>query len=417
MFTSYGLWPHIRARIESGPLASYVEPYVARLEERGYTRRSVRCHIRGIDILGRWLTKRKVPAEAIDAATFDRFAARFPRRRSPARPRGRLADGVCWVRTFVEFLWERGVAARAPTRTATTADRCVRAFDEYLTRVQGLSPGTRRIYVRYARRFVEATCGADALQWPALKVDDLTEFVRAQAARLAPGACRAPVTATRAFLRYLASSGEVPSGLCEAIPTVRQWKHAALPAFLSIDEVDRVLTQCRDDTPIHRRDRAIMLLLARLGVRASEVAHLCLDDIDWRQGQVTIRAGKSGKERGLPLSADVGAALVAYLQDGRPKRRHRALFLQARPPYGPLSAGAVTGVAQRALQHAGAAARRPGAHVFRHSAATRMVRGGATFKQIADVLGHARIETTTIYAKLDLAALSRVALPWPGGAR
>lgn len=198
---------------------------------------------------------------------------------------------------------------------------------------------------------------------------------------------------------------------------MRQWKHAALPAFLSIDEVDRVLTQCRDDTPIHRRDRAILLLLARLGVRASEVAHLCLDDIDWRQGQVTIRAGKSGRERGLPLSADVGAALVAYLQDGRPKRRHRALFLQARPPYGALSAGAVTCLAQRALHHADVAARRPGAHVFRHSAATRMVRGGATFKQIADVLGHARIETTAIYAKLDLAALTRVALPWPGDAR
>jgi site-specific recombinase XerD len=147
------------------------------------------------------------------------------------------------------------------------------------------------------------------------------------------------------------------------------------------------------------------------------VAGLRLDDIDWRQGHVTIQASKSGRERRLPLPTDVGSALVSYLRDGRPKRPHRAIFLQARPPYRQLSGGVVTSVAQRGLKRAGVSPLRHGAHVFRHSAATQMVRRGATFKAVADVLGHACIETTAIYAKLDVDALARVSLPWPGGVR
>ena len=143
---------------------------------------------------------------------------------------------------------------------------------------------------------------------------------------------------------------------------------------------------------------------------------LSLDDIDWRAGRILIRPGKSGRERHLPMPTDVGAALVVYLRQGRAKRPYRTLFLLACPPYTALTASGVSAVAKRVLARAGVKALRAGAHAFRHTAATQMVRGGVSFKQVADILGHARLETTAIYAKLDVDALATVALPWPGGA-
>ena len=188
-----------------------------------------------------------------------------------------------------------------------------------------------------------------------------------------------------------------------------------MPHYLTDDQLKRVLDHGGDGSPLELRDRAVLWLLARLGLRASEVAHLALDDLDWVNGRVRIVAGKSGAERSLPLLQEVGEALAAYLRSRGHVDGLSFVFLGAKPPHPrPLTAAAVTGIAQRALRRAGVAMERSGAHVFRHTAATQMVRRGATFKQVADILGHALIETTTIYAKLDVDTLSRVALPWPG---
>ena len=174
-----------------------------------------------------------------------------------------------------------------------------------------------------------------------------------------------------------------------------------------------VLVACPVDTPVGRRDLAILTVLVQLALRAGEVASLQLEDIQWRAGTVSVRGAKSHRQRLLPLSDEVGTALVKYLRDGRPHSDHRAVFLTARAPHRPLSPSAISTCAARAMERAGVSAARHGSHVFRHTAATRMLRAGATFKDIADVLGHARLETTGIYAKLDLEALARVALPWP----
>jgi site-specific recombinase XerD len=161
----------------------------------------------------------------------------------------------------------------------------------------------------------------------------------------------------------------------------------------------------------------MLLLLARLGLRAGEVVRLQLDDIDWRAGNVLIRAGKNRRERVLPLPQDVGEAAVRYLKEGRPTSPHRQTFLNLCPPHEPLSSSVVlTGVAQDVLRQAGVVSHRPGAYVFRHTIATHMVWRGTTFKEIADVLGHRSLESTTIYAKLDLPSLAQVAIAWPGGA-
>jgi site-specific recombinase XerD len=320
---------------------------------------------------------------------------------------------------FVGFLRDRGVVQSwgEPPTPSTEKDCRLQSFAAHLDLTKGLCPGTRRIYVRYAGAFLEQVFSDGALDWQRVEADDITKFVRVQAARLTPSACRGPITALRSFLRYLILVGAIRQDLLGAVPTVRQWKHAVLPGYLSLAQVETVLACFADDTAVHRRDRAIILLLARLGMRASEVAGLCLDDVDWREGLVNVRAGKSKHPRALPLPHDVGEALAIHVKArlGGDNGRRREVFLRAVPPEGPMSAGAVTCVAARALRRAGIDVPRAGAHVFRRTAATWMVRRGATFKEVADVLGHARLETTAIYAKLDLRALLDVALPWPGG--
>jgi site-specific recombinase XerD len=194
--------------------------------------------------------------------------------------------------------------------------------------------------------------------------------------------------------------------------------HAALPTRLTVAEVERVLALYTGTTPKALRNCAILVLLARLGLRAREVAGLRLDDIDWHAGRLRILPGKTHRARLLPLSEDVGQALAAYLVHGRPTSASRIIFLNWRPPFRPLAgASAISRVARRAMERAGIPARpRRGAHTFRHTVASQMVNHGASFKDVADVLGHQSLQTTGIYAKLDLEVLAAVALPWRGDA-
>jgi site-specific recombinase XerD len=189
-----------------------------------------------------------------------------------------------------------------------------------------------------------------------------------------------------------------------------------LPAALSPEELAKVLKAPCDRTAKGLRNRAILLLLARLGLRAGEVRRIGLDDVDWRQGNLLIRAGKNHHERILPLPEDVGEALIEYLRHGRPRYKGRTVFLTVDPPYRPLvSSAPISILAKQAVERSGVQTARPGAHVFRHTVATHMVCGGASFKSVSDVLGHRTLAVTGIYAKLDLASLAKIALPWPGG--
>jgi site-specific recombinase XerD len=290
----------------------------------------------------------------------------------------------------------------------------VASYDQHLERSAGLATGTRQFYCRYARLLLARHFGGQALEWTALTADHLADFVQREAARLKPSASRLPVTAVRAFVRFLVLRGVVRSGLEGAVPTIRQWQHASLPKALTPEEVQRVLSLCESETDVAVRDRAVLLLLARLGLRSGEVAALQIEHIRWSAGEILIVAGKSGRERLLPMSDEIGRALVSYLRR-RPQSDDRRVFLRALPPYRPLVPLSIGEIAARCLHRAGLPAGYSSAHVLRHTVATQMVRRGASFKQVADVLGHARLATTAIYAKLDLETLSRLALPFPGG--
>ncbi|HLB16649.1 MAG TPA: site-specific integrase [Burkholderiales bacterium] len=411
--------PHDRARLRAGPMHAHLAPFARALLAEDYRPRTVRRYLFAADAFGRWLQRRGVAVQAADDATVARYVESRGRFRCGARPRGRLPDAASGARKLLDVLRQHGVVAPRPCLVAPSdTDRWFAVYDRHLDRVAGLCEATRRMYARYARALAALRFGSAPPDWSMLTADDVAAFVRQRAQTLKPSACRLPGTATRALLRFLESSGAVREGLRGAVPAIRQWKHASLPRYLSADEVARVLAASDAATPQGRRDCAIVALLARLGLRAGEVAGLRLDDLDWTQGRVCIRGAKSGRDRSLPLAQDIGDRLVAYLRHGRPATRCRHVFLRALPPYGPLrGASSVSAIVERAARRAGIDAPRRGAHTLRHSAATWMVRRGASFKQVADVLGHARLETTGLYAKLDIDTLARVALPWPGGAR
>ncbi len=290
-------------------------------------------------------------------------------------------------------------------------------YADYLCDVVGAADATRLRYLPAVRRFIAACSGPYARDWVGLSVQLVTEFIRQEAAHRRGHGRTAPASATRSFLRFLAWRGVAPSGLDRAIPRIRRARHASLPTHLSAEQLARLLQRPAASGPAAYRDRAILSLLAGLGLRAGEVATLQLDDLDWRVGQLRLRAGKCRRERVLPLPQEVGAALAEYFRHGHPFRPDRRVFVTLTDPPRPLQTATVTALVRRHLVCAGIPlGRLSGAHMLRHTVASRMVNAGACFKEVADVLGHRSLQTTGIYAKLDLDALSGVALPWIGGA-
>jgi site-specific recombinase XerD len=303
------------------------------------------------------------------------------------------------------------------TQLVATVDPCLLGFERYLDRVRGVAPTTRSGYLRETRGFLQHVFQEADPNWSRIGPEHVASYITMRAGQLTITCRRDPITPLRAFLRYMTSEGLLSASLECAIPPIRQWKHATLPAALSPEDLAKVLAEPHERTVKGLRNRAILLLLARLGLRAGEVRRICLEDIDWRQGNLLIRAGKNHRERILPLPEDVGEALIDYLQHGRPAHKGRAIFLTLDPPYRPLvSPAPISILARQAIESAGVRTARTGAHVFRHTVATHMVCGGATFKSVSDVLGHQTLGVTGIYAKLDLSSLAKVALPWPGGA-
>lgn len=224
-------------------------------------------------------------------------------------------------------------------------------------------------------------------------------------------------TALRSFLRYVCYRGEGMPDLVAAVPTVANWSMTSLPRAISAEQVSQLLNSIDRSTAMGRRDYAILLLFARLGLRLSEVAFLELDDIDWASGSLHLLT-KGGMRNTFPLSPEVGAAIADYLRHGRPRCSSRRVFLRVRAPIGGFrSVAGIGSVVRHVIERAGVDAPTRGAHQFRHGLATRMLRHGASLTEIGDILGHRHPDTTRIYTRIDLEALRSLALPWPGGVR
>jgi integrase/recombinase XerC len=304
--------------------------------------------------------------------------------------------------------------------TAVTDDieQCLNGFDKHLANERGCAVGTRVNYLREARSFLVFAFPDLKANWEELNADQVAGFVLRRAKDLSKLSQQGPVTAIRRLLRFLTFEGKIRAGLEGAVPPLRGSRHASIPRHLSPGQLDCMLALCPSDNALDKRNRAMLLLLARLGLRAGEVFRLSLDHLDWAASAVLIRSSKTARERVLPMPEDVGGALAAYLTKGRPPSPDRLVFLSHHRPYAPLQTTAVlSDFVNSLLKQTGILAPCSGSHVLRHTLATGMVCQGATFKDVADILGHRSFTTTGIYAKLDLPTLAQVALPWPGEAQ
>ncbi|OGA43268.1 MAG: hypothetical protein A3G25_12840 [Betaproteobacteria bacterium RIFCSPLOWO2_12_FULL_63_13] len=400
--------PHTIRRLHEGPLGGYIDDYAQRLQQQGYSRQFSRDQIRSVADLSHWLQRKRLGIDGIDPPRLVRYL-RYRKRQG----RSQHCDSLA-LDKLLGLLRERGIVEdEAVPIISGPRQRVLERFEQYLLAERGLCPATLLNYIPFVSQLLSERFGEDRIRFVALRAPDITGFVQRHAYQMSPGRVRLMVTALRGFLRYLRHCGEITMDLAACVPAVASWSRSTLPKFLPPSQVQRVLDGCDRGTVTGRRDYAILLLLARLGLRAGEVAALRLEDIDWAAGQFTVRA-KGGRWTELPLPPDVGAAIAGYLQ-GRPRCASRRLFIRAHAPrIGFTNASGVCTLVKHALARAGVDSAHKGAHLFRHSLATQMLREGASLAEIGELLRHRHPNTTTIYAKVDVAALRALALPWPG---
>lgn len=404
--------PRTPLRMREGALGAYVDAFAQQLIDEGYAKASGRYALQLVANLGLWLRRRGITAPQLTTEHLDRYLEYRSRCR-----RHRSGDAAIVRRLFSLLLGQGVVAQRTPIQS-TPAERLGDEFRLYLERERRLAPATVFHYLLFARRFL-VQCFADGEpRLDGLRGADVVGFVQREAARLHhPKRSKLMTTALRSFLQYAHYRGLVSIDLRSSVPTVASWSMASLPRALSWAEVQRLLAQCERHTAVGRRNWAILLLLARLGLRAGEVVGLAFEDLDWKAGELCIPAHGGNSDR-LPIPQDVGAALADYLRHARPPCSSRRVFVRMRAPHrGFVSSVAICCIVRRALARAGLDPPHKGAHLLRHSVATRMLRQGASMAEIGQVLRHRSPQTTMIYAKVDLDVLRPLALPWPGGAQ
>jgi integrase/recombinase XerD len=409
----YDINDQLRLMRPEGPVAALIGPFADWVAEQGYQPDSLRQRIRIAADLSRWLGSHALQAPEIQNQHCDQYL-RYRRRRREVLP----GDAVA-LEQFRDYLRKQGVIApeRIASGSLTAADRCAQEFEWYLREERLLAPPTIVYYVPFAAEFLKDRFGTGPVDLSQLCGRDVISFVRRRAPRLHVKRAKLLTTALRSFLRYGCYLGQVRADLITAVPIVANWSMPLIPRAISSDQVRQVLSHIDRRTVVGRRDYAILLLLARLGLRAGEIVSLELEDIDWNASSLSVR-GKGGRCNQLPLPKDVGDAIVAYLQHGRPRTPCRRVFLRATAPLrGFLGPSAVSTVVRHALVRAGVQSPTRGAHQFRHGLASEMLRHGASLAEIGELLGHRSPETTKIYAKVDLEVLRTLALPWPGGAQ
>jgi len=391
----------------SGPLQIYTEGLWNHLLEKRYAASTAVALLRLMSHLSRWLDGRGFRQDDLTNELIEDFF-RARRRLGCTGYRTRHA-----LKPILGYLERVGFSVPIPPEPPlTTLDELLNQYGRFLLEERALQPGTIRYYRDLARTFLLEKIGSECLDLNRIKADDITSFILRYSRSYSIGSTKLVVTVLRSLFRFLHLRGCVENELAGAVPAVAGWRQSGLPKSISSHELQRLLKSCDHRTHVGRRDFAVLLLLARLGLRRGEVVTLALDDVHWREGEIVLR-GKGRKEARLPLPTDVGNAIATYVQRGRPATGSKTVFLSCRAPYRPLTGCAITGILHQASDRAGLP--RMGPHRLRHTAATQMLRQGASLSDIAQVLRHRSIDTTAIYAKVDHQRLRELALPWPGG--
>lgn len=412
MIEKFFRWPRARADVLASPAGPYLDDLTTTLVRQGFGRWEVRQRIHGAAHFSLFRTKTGVSLEELHEDLIPAFRAHLRTCRCLEWLRhGRHADvgAVAGARALMEHLrYMAVVTSPAPVPTPPDLPPLVRRFHAWMQQQRGLQDKTVRSYERVIGEVLQ-TLGDVPGDYTAASI---REFViqRTEGRSRAQGKC--VLTAMRHFLRFLIADGRCRPGLDGAVPTIAMWRLSALPRYLPAADVDRILAACNRSTPVGLRDRAVLLLLARLALRAGDVRALAMGDLDWQQGSVRV-AGKSRTQVRLPLTQEVGNALVDYLTRGRPPADSDRVFVRMVAPWRPLATASVSALVARAIARAGVTTPFRGAHVLRHSAATEMLRQGATLDHIGAVLRHRYVDTTAHYAKVDVPRLRAITLPWP----
>lgn len=398
--------------LQFGPLGSHLENFALLLIQRRYSSEAGWDKIRLVADLSRWMVEKKVRLEELD----ENLTKAFFRWRWQ-RVAYQTGD-KCTLALLLRQLRQRGVVPTPTTAAPNCVDLIERDYEHFLRHERGLMSSTVPGYLVVVRRFLCHCFQGGEIQLQELCTKDVTDFVVEDAPIRGRKAAQLMASAMRSFLNYLFQGGRTSTNLAMAVPAVAGGRLSELPRYLETAQVEKLLRCCDRRRRVGRRDYAILLLLARLGLRGGEVVGLELEDLDWPAGEMLIR-GKANRVDRLPLLEDVGKALADYLRKGRPSCSSRRVFVQCNAPFAGFSSppNAVSGIVSRALARAGIQSRHRGAHLLRHSLATSMLRRGASLAQIGQVLRHESPQTTEIYAKVDLKALRALAQPWPGGAQ
>ncbi len=409
MLNAYLKRPLTQERYRSSLAGPHLDAFIFWLEQRGYQPRRILRLIRGVRRFSQWAQDTGLGLEEFDAKALEQFRHHLQGRQLLRYPGGSHRPVMMGARHFVTFLETLGlVSPTAVVLPPPPEPELLTAFRQWMRTHRGTTDATLNTYRRSIIDLLQ-TLGEQPEDFEATA---LRTFILERAGCLGIGQAKSLVRAVRMFLRFLIATGRCTPGLDHALPTIAHWRLASLPKYLPDETVEHVLASCDQDTPMGTRDRAVLLLLARLGLRAGDVAALKWKDIDWHDGTLRV-VGKNRCETRLPLPQEVGEAILWYGEHYRPHMPSPYAFLTTMAPIGPLSSKTVTKIAARALRRADVDSPIYGAHVFRHSAATTMLRQGVSLPSIGSLLRHASIETTTLYAKVDTPLLHSVVRAWP----
>ena len=408
MLTTYLKRQRTLERYRSGPAGPHLGGFTGWLEDQGYQSHRIRLLLRGVHHFSRWAQQEGAHLEELNEQTLESFGQHLQSQQRLRLPSGNHSHLFVGARRFVTFLEStHRVTPVGSTQLTSSLSPLLVEFRQWMQTHRGTTDTTLHNYRLPLIDLLE-TLGDQPAQYTA---KGLRDFILDRARRRSVEHAKSLVTSVRMFLRFLIATGRCSPGLEHAIPTIARWRLASLPKYLPPEAVAQVVASCDLTTPIGVRDRAVLLLLARLGLRAGDVAALQLRDLDWQAGTVTV-SGKSRRQNRLPLAQEVGDAILHYL-DYRPRMNNAAVFLTTIAPIKGLSYQAVGKISTQAIRRAGVEAPVHGSHVLRHSAATQMLRQGVPLLAIGAVLRHASVETTVGYAKVDFPLLEQVVRPWP----
>jgi len=403
------------SELRSGPLGLFVDDFASLLASDGYTYEVIETKLAVIRSLHFWLVQRDIPLGRLTSSRIDEFVTFRKRQYQGFTHKGHAST----LRAFVALLRSRGlIPPEEPAVSGLSAlDERLKDFGEHLERERGVTAKCREAYCDSVRKFLTSTCGIKASDGATLSPDGISAFIIEFRKSCSLSHAQRMVTAIRSYLRFLKFRGDIRIDVTGGALAFPNWRGTKLPETLTTDQVKSLFRTCNRKTAVGRRDYALLLLLARTGLRAGEVFKLRLQDIDWECGEMVIH-GKGRRQATIPLMQDVGSALADYLKNGRPKCQAPQLFVRAVAPYRAFNRpGTISTIVRVATLRAGLKTKCKGAHLLRRTIATHALQAGATLPEVGELLRHRSIESTKLYAKVDHKRLRELIVPWPTSKR